>query len=63
MLEVEEKIQLRFEIRAFCYKMQLKVTLLFKFGMVYFVWLSDKKTVASNILLLTIYFVILSNSE
>ena len=63
MLEVEEKIQLRFEIRAFCYKMLLKVTLLFKFGMVYFVWLSDKKTVASNFLLLTIYFVILSNSD
>ena len=37
MLEVEEKNQLRFEIRAFCYKMLLKVTLLFKFGMAYFV--------------------------
>jgi len=37
MLEVEEKDQLRFEIRVFCYKMLSKVTLLFKFGMVYFV--------------------------
>ena len=37
MLEAEEKNRLRFEIRVFCYKMLSKMTLLFKFGMVYFV--------------------------
>lgn len=30
MLEAEEKNQLRFVIRVFCYKMLSKVTLLFK---------------------------------